>query len=127
MHILAVDFGTKNIGLAWVETGVGVVLPYGIIKNDTGKGGQELAKLIADEKIDKVVFGLPLGLDGSENTNTKKIREFAGHVGQVVKSAIVFETEMFSSRQADRTAGGASRDEKAAMIILEDYLKKNKL
>ena len=124
MNILGVDFGTKNIGLAWVETGIGVVLPYGVIKNEKNKALAGLSALIKKEGIKKIVFGLPVNLDGSENANTKKVRIFAGRLKEKTGMEVFFESEIFSSRQADRTAGGASRDEKAAMIILEDYLKK---
>jgi putative holliday junction resolvase len=124
MNILGVDFGTKNIGLAWVETGLGVVLPFGVIKNEKNKALAELAGLIKKEKIEKIVFGLPLNLDGGENANTKKVRMFAGRLEEKTGIRVYFESEIFSSRQAGRAAGGASRDEKAAMIILEDYLKK---
>ena len=32
MNLLAIDYGTKRIGLAWCDTAVGVVLPYGVIQ-----------------------------------------------------------------------------------------------
>jgi putative Holliday junction resolvase len=122
MNILAIDYGTKNIGLAWVETGLGVVLPYGVIKD---KNLAELAKLIKKENIDKVVVGLPFGLEQKENANTKKIKNFASDLKYLVSILVEFEDERFSSQAADRMGeGGASRDEKAAMIILQSYLEK---
>ncbi|MDO8499929.1 MAG: Holliday junction resolvase RuvX [bacterium] len=125
MHILAVDYGTKNIGLAWVDTGIGVALPFGVIKG--GKtAAEEMVKFIQKEKIDTVVFGLPLGMSNAENPNTKRIREFAEQVENLAGVKIDFVNEMFSSQMADRSEPGVSRDEKSAMIILEDYLQKNK-
>lgn len=125
MNILGVDFGTKNIGLAWVETGIGVVLPYGIIKDEKGKTKvEQLADMVEVEKIDKVVVGLPMSLDGVENKNTARIREFAEELKGLVDVPVEFVNEMFSSKQADRMGEGVSRDEKSAMIILGDYLNK---
>ena len=121
MNILAIDFGTKNIGLAWCDTGIGVVLPYGVVKKT------ELAGFIAKEKIDKVVVGLPLGLDGKENANTVRVKKFADELRAQISAPVEFFDERFSSQQADRSEGGASRDEKSAMVILEGYLAKNKL
>ncbi|KKR35151.1 MAG: hypothetical protein UT67_C0003G0025 [Candidatus Magasanikbacteria bacterium GW2011_GWA2_40_10] len=122
MHLLAIDYGTKNIGLAWVETGLGVVLPYGVIKD---KNLAELAKLIKKENIDKVIVGLPYGLEKKENANTKKIKKFAEDLKNIINIPIEFEDERFSSQAADRMGeGGASRDEKSAMIILQSYLEK---
>ena len=122
MNILAIDYGTKNIGLAWVATGLGVVLPYGVIKD---KNLVELAKLIKKENIDKVIVGLPFGLEKKENENTKKIKKFTSDLKDLIDIPVEFEDERFSSQAADRMGeGGASRDEKAAMIILQGYLAK---
>jgi len=123
MNILAVDFGTKNIGLAWCETGIGAVLPYGIVKD---QNLTELAQLIKTERIDRVVIGLPLGLDNAENANTKRVRNFGENLKGLITASVEFFDERFSSAQADRTEGGVSRDEKSAMIILEDYLSSKK-
>ncbi len=123
MNILAIDFGTKSIGLAWCETTIGAILPYGIIKDQKI---DELAKLIKEEKIELVVVGLPTGLDNKENTNTERVRKFAEELKLNISCPVVFFDEKFSSAQADRMGGEASRDEKSAMIILEDYLNSKK-
>lgn len=123
MNILAIDFGTKNIGLAWCDTGIGAVLPYGIIKN---QDLEELSQLIKKEKIDQVVIGLPLGLNNEENANTKRVREFGDKLKNMIGARMDFFDERFSSAQADRMGDGVSRDEKSAMIILEDYLSRKK-
>lgn len=125
MNILAIDFGSKNIGLAWCDTAIGVVLPYGQIKNT--KGQKELFELIAKEKIDQVVVGLPLDLNGKDNENTARIRVFGQEIEENTKVAVEFFSEIFSSQQADRMVGGVSRDEKSAMVILESYLDDVKL
>lgn len=120
MNILGVDFGTKNIGLAWLDTNIGVVLPYGQVKGERGKV-KELVELVKKEKINKIVVGLPTGLKGEENKNTERIRAFAEELKKGVNIPVEFISEIFSSEQADRMGGGASRDEKSAMVILESY------
>lgn len=123
MNILAIDYGTKNIGLAWVNTDLGVVLPYGNL--ETGKWKLEIRELIKQEKVDKIVLGLPLTLeDGAENPNTKRVREFGRELKNLVDLPIEFVDERLSSFEADNMGGGASRDEKAAMVILQSYLEK---
>ena len=127
MNILAIDYGTKNIGLAWAQIGLGVVLPFGKIeKKNEVEGAHQLAELIKKEKIDKVVIGLPLGLSGEENKNTERVRKFAEEVKKQTSVPVEFMTEVFSSQAADRMGGGASRDEKSAMVILQSYLDKIK-
>lgn len=123
MNILAIDFGTKSIGLAWCETSIGAVLPFGIIKN---QNINELSGLIKKERIELVVVGLPTGLDNKENTNTERVRKFAEELKFKISCPVEFFDERFSSAQADRMGGGVSRDERSAMIILEDYLSSKK-
>ncbi|MCB9798324.1 Holliday junction resolvase RuvX [Candidatus Nomurabacteria bacterium] len=122
MNILAIDYGRKNIGLAWCQTGVDLILPYGVVKNDEAQVISELDKMIKSEGIDLVVVGLPIGLDGEENKNTATIREFGKDLSKTSGVKVEFVDERFTSQQADNTMGDVSRDEKSAMIILESYL-----
>ncbi len=119
MNILAIDYGQKNIGLAWMQTGLDVVLPYGIIaEKDPSNKVKKIADLIRQESIDTVVIGLPLTLeDGSENKNTA----FGDALEQEAGITPIFVDERLSSFEADQMGGDASRDEKAAMVILKTY------
>jgi putative Holliday junction resolvase len=117
MKILAIDFGTKRIGLAWSDTTLGVVLPFGVVKNLS-----ELIKLIQEEKVGKVVIGFPLGLNGKENTNTKRVQEAGFEIEKATGITVDYFDERFSSQAADAAGGDVSRDERSAMIILEGYL-----
>lgn len=123
MNILGIDYGEKRIGLAWCQEGLDLVLPFGVIQKEKGDIGKEALKtLIEKERIDTIIFGLPIGLDGTENENTKKIRAFADELKKETSVPIAFVDERFTSQQADRMGGDASRDEKAAMVILQSYL-----
>lgn len=120
MNILGIDYGTKRIGLAWVQTGLDVVLPFGVMKNEKWK--MEIEEIISKEKINKIIVGLPVGLDGKENENTERVEKFIDELKFIAKIPIETVDERFSSRAADRMEGGVSRDEKAAMVILQSYL-----
>ncbi|MFH0857862.1 MAG: Holliday junction resolvase RuvX [Candidatus Magasanikbacteria bacterium] len=125
MNILGIDFGQKRVGLAWVQEGIDIVFPYGKIEEqDRKKAVEKIVDLVKKEHIDKIIIGLPLGLNGEENENTKRIRAFATELEGMVSAEIIFGDERFTSHQADNTLGDASRDEKSAMIILESYLEK---
>lgn len=119
MNILAIDYGKKRIGLAWVQVGLDVVLPFGVVSNMG-----ELVELIKREGIDKLVVGMPTGLDGKENENTAKVKKFAEELREKTKLQVEFVDERFSSRQADNMGGDVSRDEKSAMVILSSYLER---
>jgi len=125
MNILGIDFGQKRIGLAWVQEGIDIVFPYGKIEEkNSEKAVEKIVDFVKKEHIDKIVIGLPLGLNGEENENTQRIRSFAQNIGDMVSVEIIFMDERFTSHQADNTLGDASRDEKSAMIILQSYLEK---
>lgn len=123
MNILAIDFGTKRIGLAWLQEALGVVLPYGRIEYTKREEALEkLIEIVRTENMDKLIFGLPRGPDGEENMNTKRVRTFAEDLGQHVLIPIEFVDESFTTKEAENMGGDASLDEKSAMLILEDYL-----
>ncbi len=128
MNILGVDYGTKRIGLAWVQKELGVVLPFGKVQEKNKEEMMlKLAKIIKEERADKVVFGLPLTLEGQESSNSRRVRSFVEELKKNINIPVDFYDERFSSFAADQMEGDASRDEKAAMIILQDYLEANKI
>ena len=120
MNILGIDYGKKRIGLAWMQEGFDVVLPYGIVINDQ-RSTAKLDKLVQEEKIDKIVVGLPFGLDGGENENVEKVKKFVDELKKVLEIPIEFVDERFTTAEAKQMGGDASLDEKAAMLILQNY------
>lgn len=130
MILLAVDYGTKRIGLALLDTDIGVVLPFGVVEaEDEETAARELAKIVKEGRIDRLVFGLSLNLDGGEGENAARARAFSDSLSpQIAPVPVALVDERFSSAQADRmserASGGemmASRDERAAMVLLEAY------
>lgn len=121
MNILGIDYGKKRIGLAWCDTAMGVVLPYGVVSDE-----KAVADLVKKERIEKVIIGLPVGLDGKENENTKNVRQFADDLQKAIDASIELVDERFTTAEAKRMGGEASADEKAAMLLLQTYLEKSK-
>lgn len=125
MNILGIDFGTKNIGLAWVGSGVDIVLPYGRIAYDVWES--ELPALIVSERIGRIVVGIPYGEEGEETGATARVRLFITQLSERVTVDIVTTDESFTTREASHMEGDASIDEKAAMLILSQYLSENSI
>lgn len=123
MNILGIDWGKKRVGLAWVQSGLDVVLPFGVIETHKVDPLAEIVTIVKEEKIDVVVFGLPKTLSGAEQENALAVREVGKKVAKATGVTVEFLDERYSSRAADRFgADGASRDEKAAMIMVQAYL-----
>lgn len=122
MNYLAIDFGTKHMGLAWVGSGVDVVLPYGRIAYSAWR--QELPRLIQDEKIGQVVVGIPYRAeDGGETDNSRRVRAFIRELETLIPVPVVTVDERFTTKEAQLMDGDATLDEKAAMLMLQQYLK----
>ena len=116
MSILAIDVGKKRWGLAWCEPGLGIVLPFGVVSSV-----DEVRDIIAKEKITQVVIGLPLDLQAAETEWVGEVRNIGAQLNAL--APVEFIDERFSTAEAMRLgAEGASRDEKAAMIILQSFL-----
>lgn len=127
MKILAIDFGTKTLGLAMTDTDLDIVFPFGTMGNFEPKVFLNIKDLVLREDFEKIVMGLPIGMNNEETEATKRVRAFAGKLEVELGMTIVFEDERFSTHEANRMGGEASADEKSAMIILEQYLAKNSL
>ncbi len=130
MKILAIDYGTRRLGLAWSDTVLDVVLPHGTIAaprqaSATKAQGVFIAgitKLLTESPVDIIVLGFPRGLAGHENQATARVKEFAFELQKHTSVPIEFFDERFTSAAADALGPGVARDEKAAMIILEGYV-----
>lgn len=124
MNILGVDYGKKRIGLAWLQIGLDIILPYGLVQEKTRELQlSKLAKIIKEENIDKIVFGFPLTLeDMTENQNTDRIKKFAKDLHLLTKKEFEFVDERLTTAEARMMDGDASLDEKSAMLILKTFL-----
>ncbi|OGH69042.1 MAG: hypothetical protein A3D53_02555 [Candidatus Magasanikbacteria bacterium RIFCSPHIGHO2_02_FULL_45_10] len=127
MNILAIDYGTKRLGLAWSDTTLGVILPFGTIEGDTlPRKITALVNVLKRERVDKLVVGYPLSADGKEGKNTERVQKFVFELQKQISIPIDYHDERFSSYGADAMGDGVTRDERSAMFILEGYLEKIK-
>ena len=134
-RILCLDYGEKRIGLALSDPLKIIAYPYKTIINSGLKNLKyEIKKIIADETIESIVIGLPIGLNGKDTIQTKKVREFRLQILDL-NIPIYFEDERLSSLAAaksmkmEKIKTGFNKemiDKRAAAIILQQFLDKNK-
>ena len=136
MRILALDVGTKRIGVAFADTAVRIAIPRGMIPVD----GNELAKIAKQfrlEKADIIVSGSPRNNSGEETRQTESVRQFIDTLKRYfveqgnAEPKVYFQDESYTSitaeellrpTRADRKAGKV--DEEAAAVILQDFLER---
>ena len=132
MRVLAIDLGSKNIGIA-VSDALGLsVRPLDTMRRSSDEKDVARLKLIVDDlEAEAVVVGLPLRMDGTIGDAARAAIRFAEKLRSRVGVEVTTQDERLTSYEAEqmmsergfsRTKRRARSDEFAAMIILRDYL-----
>jgi len=135
MRALGVDFGEIRVGLALSDETGTLASPLGTLRRRRGKRPplKALEELAGKHDVDRVVFGLPLELDGTESEWTREVRQVGEALGRRLGLPVHFVDERLTSVQAERLvrASGlrrSQREEKArvdagaAVLILQRWL-----
>lgn len=131
MTLLAFDFGTKSIGVAIGQQLTGTARPLTALKAQDGiPDWNKIEALLKEWQPDRVVVGLPLNMDGTEQPLTARARKFAnrlhGRFGVQVDlhderlSTVEARAELFE-RGGFRALSKGSVDSLSAVIILESW------
>lgn len=124
--ILALDFGTKKVGVAISHGFMAEPSKSILFREHEAAFYKEITRLIEEQKIGKVVIGLPLQ-DGQESKQSSWTREQAMILSKIIKCEIEFVDESYTSLEAiDNLSGDGDIDSESAKIILEQYLAQEK-
>jgi len=134
-RFLAIDFGEKRVGLALSDPMKIIAKPFKTIFYSTQNDLiNKIILIIKDEKIEKIILGLPKGLKGNNTSQTNIVIEFYNYIKDKIDTPIVMEDERLSSVSAKKSLilqdikTGHNKtliDETAAAIFLQLYLDKN--
>ena len=129
--ILALDVGTKRIGVARGNLRARIASPLITInRKSVQKDVQKLADICIQNQAVGVVVGLAYLEDGSEGRSAKLARQIGEGLGERLGITVHYHDESYSSVEAERrmrTLGKSRKkqkiqiDEIAAAIILEDW------
>ena len=130
--LLGVDYGVVRVGLAASDPLGLTAQPVGAFPaKDPEVLLAEIARLVNERNIRKVVVGLPLNMDGSEGPSVEGARKLAGLIGERLGVEVVLWDERLSTVRAERSMlerdltrkQRAKRiDTIAAQLILQSYL-----
>lgn len=134
-RVLALDFGSKNIGLAASdELGV-VVRPLPSILNSNRRDLlRRLRAAIEENSIDVLVIGLPLNMDGSSGPSVQAVRRLAGFLRRQLplplwevdeRLSTVEAIEVWRSMNSRQRRKYRTVDSLAAAFILERFLEES--
>lgn len=122
MRVLAIDHGLARCGCAISDATGTIVRPLEPIEPpDVGA----VITLVAAERVDAVVVGLPLGLDGHEGQQARIVREFCDELAAASPVPVKTWDERLTTAMAGasrRAGAAAAEDSIAAAHLLESYL-----
>ncbi len=139
MRIMGLDYGDKTVGVA-ISDELGLTAqPFETIYrerwNKLRQTCKRLEEIIIEKKVERIVVGKPLNMNGTEGERLERTREFIGMIERRTGLEVIELDERLTTMEADRIldmTGVAESgrkeyiDKMAAAIILQTYLDKEK-
>ena len=136
-RIVALDIGTKRIGVAVCDPMHIVVSQVGVVNRNTTTNGDQMAlkeivKICNNYNTKTILIGVPYNMDGSLGYQAKNCIDFIKPLEDEYE--ILYHDERLSSFEAEEllkskgkkyTRNKGMVDVISACIILQDYIKEN--
>ena len=130
MRYMALDLGDRRIGIALSDALGMIARPLKVIKRTSRVNDYSIYNsLIAEYKVQAVIVGLPINMDGSEGRQAKWVRDYVTSFSETVDTPITLWDERLSTEEAHeiiknrgRQPGKDEIDAVAAAVILQNYL-----
>jgi putative Holliday junction resolvase len=128
---LALDYGTRRIGLALSDPLRLIAQPFAVWDAADPRIWDRLMDLVEEQEVDLIVVGLPVGLSGAEGPSARAARRFAEEAHAATGIEVELVDERFSTTLAERALledgvkrrdRRLKRDQVAAALILRHYL-----
>jgi len=136
MRIMAVDYGTRKIGLALTDPTCSFVARTLTIKPKSEKQAAiYISELATEEEVAKIILGYPLNDDGSKGAMAEMVENFKLRLEKLSGLEIILSDERYTSEEAEKylhLMGKKIKGHKekidaiSAALILNDYLMDNK-
>ncbi|MFN2615907.1 MAG: Holliday junction resolvase RuvX [Thermoleophilaceae bacterium] len=120
---MALDHGEARCGCAVSDPSGTLATPLRTVaRPDSRRGLAALARLVEEQRAERVVVGLPLTLRGEEGRQAGLAREFAERLESRVSVPVELYDERLTTRMAERAGGEGDSDARAAAHLLESWL-----
>jgi len=134
MKVLAVDYGSKRIGLAVGNSLTRVATPLGqIAAGNIAAVLAEIQKRVGEFEVEHIVVGYPLNADGSRSRTCGQVARFVRFLRKRIALPVTLVDEKLSSvaaaekgeaMQSDFRKRKKFLDALSAQVILENYFEK---
>jgi putative Holliday junction resolvase len=133
MRVLALDLGSKRIGVAVSDRSGTLASPLTVVPRSGNERQDHLRvrSLVAAEEAERVIVGLPLSLDGTQGPAARGAIAEAERLASVVGVPVETFDERLTTVTAERAlreqgVRGANRrrvvDKAAAAVLLQSWL-----
>jgi putative Holliday junction resolvase len=132
MRILALDHGTRRVGIAVSDELQMIAQPLEYIPPEPFADFlKRLKDILREKEVELILIGMPRNMDGSYGPAALKVQDFVAALRVAVTVPIQTWDERLTSAQAQRflIQGGVRRrerkekvDKTAAAILLQSYL-----
>src|SRR5215203_1239882 len=124
MKVLALDYGSARTGVAVSDATGTLARPVGVVERAATEAGlRRLAELVAEERPERVVVGLPLTLRGEQGSQAEETESFVAALRQAIGLPVELFDERFTTAIANSgPSARAAEDARAAAHLLESYL-----
>ena len=137
MRTLAIDLGSRRVGLALSDAGGKFATPYDVLEVSSPEDAmRQVIEVVAKEGVERLVVGIPLNMDGTIGAAARSAADWARALSAKAAKPLVLVDERLSSFDAEqqlisRKRGGekitrAAKKQKldalAAASFLQEYL-----
>ena len=132
MRVLAIDHGSKRIGIAVSDELKMIAQPLEFVPAEPfARFVARLEEIILEKEVESILVGLPRNMDGSYGPAAAKVQDFVEALKGALSVPIKTWDERLTSAQANRVLiqGNVRRDKRkekvdkmAAAILLQSYL-----
>lgn len=130
--VMALDYGTRRIGLAISDAEGVIAFPAGALtSNGRARDLEALRRLVVERGVQRIVVGLPIHMSGRRGETAQAAEEFANAVANATGLPVEMLDERWSTREAERSlaeskSGRRKRreavDSAAATLLLQTWL-----
>ena len=131
-RVLGIDYGARRLGLAVSDPSRRIAqgLPT-LHRENKRKDLHTLKSLVSAREVTLIVLGNPLHMDGTESSQSGRVREFAADLERHLGVEVVLWDERLTSVEAGRVLELSGRkpsripevvDQMAAVILLQHFL-----
>ncbi len=132
-RVLAVDWGTRRIGVAVSDETWSLARPLPTLNvHSAREAAAALANLARENEVEIMVLGDPVHMDGREGSSSQRVRHLVDRLAQILPGMrFVLWDERLSSHQAmeilkskqEKIRGVPGRlDQVAAALLLQSFL-----